>query len=109
MSNMFSGIANATSNTIPSLNSIINLASTISSTSTSPFTNNGMVGINSMDKMSTGQYILFLLILFFLLYLTMWIGAFVFNTSVVKIFPSTKKVTALDFFGLYIVIHLLFC
>ena len=43
------------------------------------------------------------------MYLIMLLGTFVFNTSVVKIFPSVKKVSILDFFGLYIVLHLLLC
>ena len=55
------------------------------------------------------QGFLFFIILICLLLLTMWLGASVFNTSVVKTFPSVKKVSTLDFFGLYVVIHLLFC
>ena len=55
------------------------------------------------------QGLLYFIILIFLIMLTMWIGAFIFNASVVKIFPSVKKVSTVDFFGLYIVIHLLFC
>ena len=39
----------------------------------------------------------------------MYLGGLVFNMSVVKIFPSVKKVSTLDFFGLYIVLHMLFC
>ena len=69
----------------------------------SPFSNTGNV------NMSTEQGFLFFLILMLLIFLTMWLGAFVFNTSVVKIFPDVKKVSVLDFFGLYIVIHLLVC
>jgi hypothetical protein len=67
----------------------------------STFTNYG--------EMNSGQGLLFFLILMLLIFLTMWLGAFVFNTSVVKIFPDVKKVSVLDFFGLYIVIHILFC
>jgi hypothetical protein len=73
--------------------------------STTHFSNN----TNSIDNMTTEQGFLFFIFLIILIYLTMWFGAFVFNTSIVKIFPSTKRVTTLDFFGLYIVIHLLFC
>ena len=64
---------------------------------------------NSIDNMDADQGILFFIILIILIYLTMWIGAFIFNMTVIKIFPSTKKVTTLDFFGLYIVIKILFC
>ena len=83
-----------------------------------------MIGIsNSIQKMMTpshfanqnpneitlGQSVYFFIVLGLVIYLTMWIGTFVFNTSVVKIFPSVKKVSILDFFGLYIVLHLLMC
>jgi hypothetical protein len=72
----------------------------------SPFANKDMGGMIGMDA---SQGVIFLIILMFLLYLTMWIGSYIFNTSVVKIFPSTKSVTTLDFFGLYIVLHILLC
>jgi len=61
------------------------------------------------NDMSFGQSLFFFIILCLVIYLTMWIGSFVFNRSVIKIFPSVKKVSALDFFGLYIVLHLLLC
>ena len=77
---------------------------TTSLMTTSPFSSN-----KGIDNMNSGQGFVFFIILILLIYLTMMLGAFVFNTSVVKIMPSLKKVTTLDFFGLYIVIHLLFC
>ena len=61
------------------------------------------------NEMSFGQSLFFFIILCLVIYVTMWIGSFVFNRSVIKIFPSVKKVSALDFFGLYIVLHLLLC
>ncbi len=67
------------------------------------------IGMNGMNNMNSGQGFLFFIILILLIYLTMYLGAFIFNTIVVKIMPSLKKVTTLDFFGLYIVLHLLFC
>ena len=73
------------------------------STTKAPFTN------NNMNESYNNQGLLFYIILILLILLIMWIGSFVFNESVVKIFPSTKKVSTLDFFGLYIVTHLLFC
>ena len=72
----------------------------------SPFTNQGMQGMQGMDP---GQQVLYIIILMLLILLTMWVGAYIFNQSVVNIFPSVKKVSVLDFFGLYIVLHLLFC
>ena len=69
----------------------------------SPFMNRGM------SEIDPGQQILFIIILILLTYLTMWFGTFVYNTSVVNISSSLKPLSTLDFFGLYIVIHLLFC
>ena len=59
--------------------------------------------------MNGGQQLLFMFVLFVLIYFTMYLGGMIFNMSVVKIFPSVKKVSTMDFFGLYIVLHLLFC
>jgi hypothetical protein len=74
-----------------------------------PFANKEMGGMGGMGGMDASQGVIFLVILMLLLYLTMLIGSYIFNTSVVKIFPSTKSVTTLDFFGLYIVLHILLC
>ena len=68
-----------------------------------PFMNHGTI------EMDNTQWIMFYLIFILLLYLTILIGTFIFNTSVTKIFPSIKKITMTDFFGLYIITHLLFC
>ena len=83
------------------------IATTITNATTkSPFTNQGS---ENLENMTTGQLILFFFILTLLLYFIMLIGAIIFNISVVKIFPSIKKVSTIDFLGLYIVTHLLFC
>ena len=68
-----------------------------------PFMNHGII------EMDNTQWIMFYLIFILLLYLTILIGTFIFNTSVTNIFPSVKKITMTDFFGLYIITHLLFC
>jgi hypothetical protein len=73
-------------------------------TTKAPFTN-----YQNMEDMNGGQQLLFIFVLFVLIYFTMFLGAIIFNMSVVKIFPSVKQVTTMDFFGLYIVLHLLFC
>ena len=84
--------------------SIVNVTKTVQGVITpSKFMN------QNTNEITTGQSVVFFFILMFTLYLTMLIGAFIFNTSFVKIFPSVKKVSVLDFFGLYIVLHLLFC
>jgi hypothetical protein len=64
---------------------------------------------NTIEDMNSGEQLLFIFVLFTLIYLSMYLGSLVFNMSVVKIFPSVKKVSTLDFFGLYIVLHMLFC
>jgi hypothetical protein len=64
---------------------------------------------NTIEDMNSGEQLLFIFVLFTLIYFSMYLGGLVFNMSVVKIFPSVKKVSTLDFFGLYIVIHMLFC
>ncbi len=76
---------------------------TNSLTNKSPFSN------QSIEEMNGGQQLLFIFVLFVLIYFTMYLGAMIFNMSVVKIFPSVKQVSTMDFFGLYVVLHLLFC
>ena len=93
------------------INSVLSGVNLIATTITNatikaPFTNQGS---ENLENMSTGQLILFFFILTILLYIIMYLGAIIFNISVVKIFSSVKKVSTLDFFGLYIVTHLLFC
>jgi hypothetical protein len=84
--------------------SIVNISSSIEKALTpSHFAN------QNPNEMSLGQTFFSFIILGLVVYLTMWLGSFVFNTSVVKIFPSVKKASILDFFGLYIVLHLLMC
>ena len=71
--------------------------------SMSPFTN------QSIDEMNGGQQLIYLIIFFVLIYFIMFIGCMIFNSSVVKTFPSVKHISTMDFFGLYIVLHLLLC
>lgn len=86
------------------VNGLSNMASYFSNTLTkSPFQN------QNVGDMSFGQFVIFIVVFMVLLYLIMWFGAFVFNMSVVKVVPSLKKVSVMDFLGLYIVLHLLFC
>jgi hypothetical protein len=75
--------------------------------SKSTFTNQNSQGI--MEDMTPGQYILFLIILLLLIIVVNYIGAFLFNMSVVKIMPSIKPIDTLHFFILNIVLHMLFC
>ena len=62
-----------------------------------------------VSSMDAGQTLLFLVIFVILFVFIMWVGAFIFNHSLVKVFPSVKKISVGDFLGLYIVLHILFC
>ena len=86
---------------------LTNCASYVSNAMTkSPFQNAGVMPVGSM---TLGQFILFVIIYLALLYLIMWVGAFIFNASVVKVVPALKKASVLDFFGVYIISQMLFC
>jgi hypothetical protein len=69
-----------------------------------PFTNQ-----KTIQDLTPGQYVLFIIILILLIILVNYIGSVLFNMSVVKIMPSIKPVDTLHFFILNIVLHMLFC
>lgn len=59
-------------------------------------------------SMSTGQVVTFVLVFLLSIWILMGLGAWVFNTTIPKIIPSIGKITVMQFFGLYIVTHILF-
>ena len=59
-------------------------------------------------NMSGGQLLTFVIVFILSVLLLMFLGAWVFNTSIPQIIPGIKKITMLEFFGLYIVCHILF-
>ena len=69
----------------------------------------GKSAFTDVSTMDIGQTILAIIIFFILLIFIMWIGAYIFNHSLVKVFPSVNKISVGNFLGLYIVIHILFC
>ena len=82
------------------------LATTVTNgTTKTPFSN------QSVEEMNSGQFLMFCFILFILTYFIMFIGAMLFNMSIVKfkMFPTLKEISTIDFLYLYIVTHLLFC
>jgi hypothetical protein len=90
-----------------SVDMLLNFTNMITPTTTkAPFTNQN---IQSVQDMKLGEFILFCIIFFLLLYLTMYLGGLIFNVTIVKILPSVKRVSTLDFFGLYVILHILFC
>jgi hypothetical protein len=60
------------------------------------------------STMTAPQIIVFVFVFLLSLWLLMFIGAYVFNQSIPKIFPMIKKISILEFFGLYLTTHILF-
>jgi hypothetical protein len=69
----------------------------------------GKAPFTDVSQMNVGQTFIFLIIFLIVLIFIMWVGAYIFNHSLVKIFPSVNKASLSDFIGLYIVVHILFC
>ena len=69
----------------------------------------GKDAFTDVKQMSGGEMFLALVIFIILLTFIMWLGAYIFNHSVVKVFPSVNKISVGNFLGLYIVLHILFC
>jgi hypothetical protein len=69
------------------------------------YNNDLAIGIASM---SGGQLLTFIIVFVLSVWLLMFLGAWVFNTSIPQIIPGIKKITMLEFFGLYIICHILF-
>lgn len=59
-------------------------------------------------NMTSGQLLTFILVFVLSVWLLMLIGAWIFNSSIPRIIPSVRKITVLEFFGLYLVCHILF-
>ena len=62
-----------------------------------------------MSNMTAEQWVMFLIVFFALLFILMFLGAIVFNMTIPKIIPSIRKVSTVEFFGLYVILHILFC
>ena len=72
--------------------------------SMSMFNDNEVSNVN----VSGSQLLTFIIVFVLSIWLLMFLGARIFNTSIPHIFPSVRKITLLEFFGLYIVCHILF-
>ena len=84
-----------------------NLANKMSGQKSSSFTD---VSELTFTQVLPFVMLLTLIIYIILITLYMMIGTYVFNHSVINVMPSIiKKISVLDFLGLYIVIHILFC
>jgi hypothetical protein len=80
-----------------------NIAKISSSTGVSKFAN------VDPDNMSMCQWLIFLCTFIVLLLTVMFLGKIVFNMTIPKIIPSIRKVSTSEFFGLYVILHILFC
>ena len=69
----------------------------------------GKATFTDVSHMDAGQFILSIIIFIIILTFIMWVGAYIFNHSLVKVFPSVNKISVGNFLGLYIVLHILFC
>jgi hypothetical protein len=63
----------------------------------------------NQDKMTFSQWVIFVTTFLLLLFILMFLGTKVFNLTIPKIIPSIRKVTTSEFFGLYVILHILFC
>jgi hypothetical protein len=63
----------------------------------------------NQDKMTFSQWVIFIAVFLLLLFILMFLGTIVFNNTNPKIIPSIRKVNTSEFFGLYVILHILFC
>jgi len=86
--------------------SILNLAkyatSTLSGSKKESFTD---VGVKDL---TTTQTIVFISVFLLTLFVVMYCCTCIYNTVVLKAIPSLKRLTTFEFFGLYIITHILF-
>jgi hypothetical protein len=60
------------------------------------------------SDLSDSELALFFLTTIILLVIIMYCGCFIYNTVALKAIPSLHKLTTFQFFGLYILTHILF-
>ena len=85
-----------------------NLLSTIST-----FVSNGLAkstfttDATPIDQMTPAQVVLFIIVFLLALFIVMAIGTYFFNNVLVKVFSNARKVTVIEFLGLYITLQIL--
>lgn len=91
------------------ISAISSVAAAIPSGSKQGFANViSMSNDKDIVNMTSGQLLTFILVFVLSVWLLMLIGAWIFNSSIPRIIPSVRKITVLEFFGLYLVCHILF-
>lgn len=63
----------------------------------------------SQDNLTFNQWVVFIVVFLLLLFILMFLGTIVFNLTIPNIVPSIRKVKTSEFFGLYVILHILFC
>ena len=58
----------------------------------------------STDNMSFSEFLIFLIVFVVLLVIIILLGTIIFNLTIPKIFPSVRKVSTIEFFGLYVIV-----
>jgi hypothetical protein len=66
------------------------------------------VGSN-YDNMSFNDFLLFFITYTILLFIIIVLGTIIFNMIIPKIFTNIRKLSFIEFFGLYVISHILFC
>ena len=91
------------------ISAISSIAAAIPGGSKQGFSNiMSMSNDKDMTNITSGQLLTFIIVFMISVWLLMFIGAWVFNTSIPHIIPAVRKITVLEFFGLYLVCHILF-
>ena len=62
----------------------------------------------NFSSMSTSQFIIYIVFFLLSIWISMFIGTWIYNSSIPKIIPSLGKISTMNFFGLYILTHILF-
>ncbi len=60
-----------------------------------------------LNTISSNNMITFILIFILSVWILMLLGTWIFNNTIPKLIPSIRKASVLEFFGLYIVLHIL--
>ena len=64
---------------------------------------------DDIQTMSTGGIIMVIINLIIAMLIICWIGQWLFNSVLIKVVPSIHKIAFVEFLGLYILTHILFC
>ena len=72
------------------------------------FTDVSMYNNGSSENMDVSQLFVFFIVFILLLFIIIVLGTIIFNMTIPRIVPSIRKVSTIEFFGLYVILHILF-